>query len=183
MTLGDSELCAAIGARDADAEAELFRRFQPRVLRMVNRALSGGPDCEDLASEILQGALASLRRGNFRGDCQLGTFIHAVARNQIAAHFRKRRPETTELNENIPDQGRSPCDVALDEEMGLAIRAVLERLKPKYRQVLFLYYFHGLSVAQIAARLEAPPRRVSEWKNYALKVIRSRFGKRLDRFR
>ena len=177
------DLAAAISAGDLEAEAELCRCFQSRIRRKVEAALPGAPDCEDLTNEILQGAIDTLRKGTFRGDCQLSTFMHAVARNKIAEYLRRRRPETRRLAEEIPDPGASPEDAALREEVGQAIRDALNRLRPKYRQVLYLYYYRGLTVGQIAEQLGIPARRVSERKDYALKVIRARFGSSLERFR
>lgn len=179
----EPDLAAAIAAGDAEAEAEFCRRFESRIRRKVEAALSRGPDCEDLTNEILQGTIHSLRRGGFRGECRLSTFVHAVARNKIAEHLRRRRIETRPLTEEIPAPGSSPEDAVLQEEVGRAVRDALARLKPKYRDVLYLYYYRGLTVAQIADRLGIPARRVSERKDYALKVIRSRFGASLDRLR
>ena len=183
MPWKESELAAAISAGDLEAEAELCRLFQPRIRRKVRATLSGPADSEDLTSEILQGVIATLRKGGFRGDCQLATFVHAIARNKIAEHLRRRRPETKELSEDIPDPGLSPEEDALREEVAQAIRDALNRLKPKYRDVLYFYYYRGLSVGQIAEQIGIPARRISERKDYALKVIRSRFGLSLDRFR
>jgi RNA polymerase sigma-70 factor (ECF subfamily) len=127
--------------------------------------------------------IASLRRGSFRGDCQLGTFIHAVARNKTAEHLRRARPETAELDESIPDRTPFPDDAVIQEEMSRAIREALDALKPKYRSVLYLYYFRGMTVGEIGAALRLPARRVSERKEYGLKVMRARFGRSLLHFR
>jgi RNA polymerase sigma-70 factor (ECF subfamily) len=183
MGLDDAQLRTAIAAGDKDAEAELFLRYRDRIRRKVEAALSSRPDCQDLTNEILEGALATIRSGRFRGDCRLATFIHAVARNKIAEYLRRRRPEAVELTDEIPSAVPSPEEVTSRGETGEAIRAALARLKPKYRRVLYLYYFKGLRVAEIAEQLGVPPRRVSEWKDYALKQIRARFGASLIRFR
>jgi RNA polymerase sigma factor (sigma-70 family) len=183
MPWEESALGPAIAAGNAEAEEALVVRFRPRVRRMVEAALRRGPDRDDLACEILEAVVASLRRGSFRGDCQLGTFIHAVARNKIAEYIRRARPETTELDEGIPDRAPFPDDAVIQEEMGRAIREALEDLKPKYRVVLYLYYFRGMTVGEIGAALGLPPRRVSERKDYGLKVMRARFGRSLLPFR
>jgi RNA polymerase sigma-70 factor (ECF subfamily) len=106
-----------------------------------------------------------------------------VARNKIAAYIQRRRLETTELTETIPDSGPAPDHDTLRREMSQAIQAALDQLKPKYRRVLYLYYYRGLSIAEIADVLGVPARRVSEWKDYGHKVIRERFGPTLEKFR
>jgi len=44
-------------------------------------------------------------------------------------------------------------------------------LKPKFRDVLYLYYYRELSREEVARTLDISPRRVSERVNYALKLI------------
>jgi RNA polymerase sigma-70 factor (ECF subfamily) len=175
MALQDSELHAAILAGDQEAEAELVRRFAPRIRRKVEASIRGAADREDLSSEILQAVLASLRRGSFRGECALGTFVHAVARNKVAEFLRRPRRPTVELPESLSDPAPGPEELALRAETARAVNEALERLPPKYRQVLYLYYYEGLSISEIATRLETPPRRISERKDYALKLIRARY--------
>jgi len=183
VQLEDSELTAAIGEGDIEAEAELFRRFHPRVLRKAQAVLGGGPDCEDLASEILQAAIANLRGGRFRGECRLSTFVHAIARNKVAEFLRRRRPAMADLTEDLRDPAPPPDEAARRAEMAAAIRIAVARLKPKYRNVLYLYYYRGFSVAEIAGRLGSTNRRISEWKDYGLRVIRAQFGSVLEEFR
>ncbi len=181
--LDDTELSSAVAAGDPKGEEELIRRFRSRIQRKVEAALSDRSEVEDLSSEILQAVILSLRRGSFRGECALGTFVHAVAKNKIAEHLRRRRRVTTELKDDIPDPGPLPDDGVAREEAAMAVRRALTQLKPKYREVLYLYYYRGLSVGEIAERLGAPARRISEWKDYALKVLRAKFGPSLNRIR
>jgi RNA polymerase sigma-70 factor (ECF subfamily) len=183
MAGNDSEICRAIVGGDPRAEEELVHRFQDRVRRMVEHALSRGPDCEDLTSEILSGTLMSLRGGTFRGDCRLSTFVHAVARNKIREHLRRRRPVAIPPPDDIPDSGPGPEEAAERTELAEAVRGALAGLRPRHREVLYLFYIRGLSVGEIAATLDVPARRVSEWKEYALKVLRARSGSLLKRFR
>jgi RNA polymerase sigma-70 factor, ECF subfamily len=179
----DSALTAAIAVGDRAAEEELYRRFAPRVRCLVESALHHGPDCEDVSCVILEEVIVGLRRGSFRGESSIGTFIYAVARNKIMEYFRRRRPETTDLPTDIPDRAPAPDDGIIREELDLAIRSALAGLSPKYRTVLYLHFYKGMTVGQVAQRLDVPPRRVSEWKDYGLGVLRSRFGRRLERYR
>jgi RNA polymerase sigma-70 factor (ECF subfamily) len=63
------------------------------------------------------------------------------------------------------------------EERRQELRKKLRRLEPKYQEVLYLRYFEGLSVQEIAQRLNLPPRRVSERINYATKLLQKEFKK------
>jgi RNA polymerase sigma-70 factor (ECF subfamily) len=179
----DSALTAAITAGDRTAEEELYLRFVPRVRCMVESALHHGPDCEDVTCVILEDVIAGLRRGSFRGESRIGTYIYAVARNKIMEHFRRRRPETIDLPGDIPDRAPAPDQGIIREELDAAIHSALAGLSPKYRTVLYLYFYKGMTIGQIAQSLDVAPRRVSEWKDYGLGVLRSRFGRGLERYR
>jgi RNA polymerase sigma-70 factor (ECF subfamily) len=179
----DAQLTAAIGSGDPRGEEELCRRFMPRVRRKVEAALPGRPDCEDLTSEILQAAIQSLRGGRFRGDSLLSTYIHGIAKNKIAEFLRRKRPETTALTDDIADPRPPPDEEAARSEVRQAVRDALAELKPKYRQVLYLYYYRGFRVAEIGELLGVSPRRISERKEYGLRVLRSRFRAQLIEFR
>ena len=48
----------------------------------------------------------------------------------------------------------------------------VQQLKPKFKEVLNLYYYQELSRDEVAAKLGISPRRVSERLNYAQKLLR-----------
>jgi len=53
----------------------------------------------------------------------------------------------------------------------------LEKLKPKYKEILYLYYYKELSRDEVAKKLEISPRRVSERVNYAQKLLKKMMRK------
>ena len=56
-------------------------------------------------------------------------------------------------------------------ERARQVERVVGGLKPKFRDVLYLYYYKELSRDEVARTLDISPRRVSERVNYALKLI------------
>jgi RNA polymerase sigma-70 factor (ECF subfamily) len=56
-------------------------------------------------------------------------------------------------------------------ERARQVEQVVNGLKPKFRDVLYLYYYKELSRDEVARALDISPRRVSERVNYALKLI------------
>lgn len=183
MRREDSALCRAILAGDTEAEARLALLYRDRIARMVTHGLGRTADADDLANEIFRAVLLNLRNGNFRGDCLLSTYIHAIAQNKVREHLRRRRPEPVEIDEDLPDPGPSPEQMAASSEAALAVRQALRDLGSRHRRVLYLYYYRGLSIGEIASLLGVSARKISQWKDYALKVMRSRSGAALERFR
>ena len=52
------------------------------------------------------------------------------------------------------------------------IAIAIKKLKPKYREVLYLYYYKDLSMEEVAEKLGISPRRVSERVNYSQKLLK-----------
>ena len=69
---------------------------------------------------------------------------------------------------------RSPDPQELAElgEKAERLARAIDKLKPRFKEVLYLYYFQELSREEVARRLGLTPRRVSERVNYAHKLLR-----------
>ncbi|MEX2554771.1 MAG: RNA polymerase sigma factor [Actinomycetota bacterium] len=109
---------------------------------------------EDLTQATYLEAMRSAR--TYRGDAAVETWLCAIARRQVAKHYKsERRRERLErklrlvAEEPEPDEDTddgSPVDAEV-------MIAALGRLVPLHRQVLVLKYLDGRSVEQIAEEL------------------------------
>ncbi len=131
---------------------ELFIRYRGRLLGCAHRMVSPG-EVEDATQEINERILKGLPR--FRGDCAVGTWIFAVARNTCLDVRRRRRPaaySSDAILENIPGTSRpdDAFDISILEcRTALAIRDLPEG----QTDVVVLRLAQGLSTAETAARL------------------------------
>ncbi len=158
---------------DLDAMAAEFR---PKVAFKVRRSLGAShPDWEDIVNEVLTQAVEKIRSGEFRGDSSVGTFIYTITLRRIADFIRRKGRILSEAPQpGIPMEPSAA--VELDERLERLARAVRE-LKPKYKDVLELYYYQGLSREETGRRLGLKPARVSERVNYAQKLLRKRLSR------
>ncbi|MBC7349444.1 MAG: sigma-70 family RNA polymerase sigma factor [Candidatus Aminicenantes bacterium] len=150
---------------------ELIVRYRPIIAFRVRKALGAqNTDCEDLASEILSQVLEKIQTGEFRGESSLGTFVYTITSRRIVDYIR----EKTKVMKYAPEPAPFPDPQETLEvaEMSDRVKKALSRLKPKYREVLYLYYYQELSRNEVADRLGVSTRKVSELVNYALKLIR-----------
>lgn len=150
---------------------ELMVRYRPIISFRVRKALGAqNTDCEDLVSEILSQVLEKLQSGEFRGESSLGTFVYTITSRRIVDYIR----EKTKVMKYAPEPAPFPDPQETLEvaEMSEKVKRALSRLKPKYREVLYLYYYQELSREEVAERLKVSTRKVSELVNYALKLIR-----------
>jgi RNA polymerase sigma-70 factor (ECF subfamily) len=143
--------------RDADAFAELFRHFAPRLKAYCLKSGSNAATAEELAQE----AMISIWRksGTFDGNRNTASaWVYAIARNKrIDLLRRERRPEPEEIEPwNEPEAPENAeASYALGEwSRGLA--AAAGRLPVDQAEVLRKAYFEDKSHSAIAAELRLP---------------------------
>jgi len=150
---------------------DLVVRYRPIIAFRVRKALgTQNTDCDDLVSEILSQVLEKLQSGEFCVDSSLGTFVYTITSRRIVDYIREKTKVMKFAPE--PEPFPDPQETLEAKEMSDRVKKALSRLKPKYRQVLYLYYYQELSREELASELGVSTRKVSELVNYALKLIR-----------
>lgn len=150
---------------------ELVLKFRPVVAFRVRKAIGGAtPDWEDVADGVITQVIEKIRNGEFRGESSIGTFIYTITSRRIIDHIR----EKTKVLRHAPEPAPfpDPSEAVETQERAALIAEAVKGLKPKFREVLYLYYYKELPREEVAKRLGIPPRRVSERVNYALKLIK-----------
>lgn len=150
---------------------EIVTKYRPIVSFRVRRSIgSHTPDWEDIVNEIMVNAIEKIRTGGFRGDSSIGTFIYTITSRRIIDFIRQKSKTLKYAPE--PDSFPMPHESLEDRERARHLADLLEKLKPKYKEILYLYYYKELSREEVARRLGITPRRVSERVNYAQKLMR-----------
>lgn len=141
-------------AREAAAFAQLCERHRARLWRIA-RTYAAGPDAEDLVQEAILRAFRSI--GQYGGDAPFGAWLCRIALNAARDHHRsfwRRRVllpgSPPPLQEDAPE-----AEVARREEARRVRRAVAALPAPQ-RIPIWLHYFDGFALAEIA-RLERVP--------------------------
>lgn len=150
---------------------ELVVRYRPIITFRVRKAIgANNADCEDLVSEILSQVLEKIQSGEFRGESSLGTFVYTITSRRIIDYIREKSKVMKYVEE--PNPYPDPQETLEVQEMSEKVKAALSRLKPKYRDALYLYYYQELTREEVARKMGISARKVSELVNYALKLIR-----------
>jgi RNA polymerase sigma-70 factor, ECF subfamily len=151
----DADLIVRVGRGDRDAFEELYRRFARPVLGLALRRLGDHGRAEDAAQETFAAVWRSAR--SFRPERGTGSaWLFAVARHAIIDRARQRvEPAVAEIvDEAAAEEG--PAEVAEQEWLAFRVRAALERLPERERQVLELAYWSELSQSEVASYLDVP---------------------------
>ena len=98
--MDDARLVARFQRGDEEAFDELVDRHRRRVYSLVRR-LASPEEADDLAQEVFIAAYRALP--GFRGDSAFSTWIYRIAVHVCSHHLRKRRLDTTDLDEQHED--------------------------------------------------------------------------------
>lgn len=153
--LAEAELLEACRAGKAAALNELVRRYHSAVLR-VCVSLIGSRDVDDLVQDIF---IKILRRiDTFAGRSALFTWIYEITINQCRDELRRRKRRrwfslqslSTETLESLKSDEVLASEQLETEELHGHLRAALNQLEPKYRELVVLRDLEGLSYEEIA---------------------------------
>lgn len=175
-SLDDAALALAIAAGDApDAEAELCRRFAPRVRLYGLRHLRDPHAAQDLVQQVLLMTLERLRAGKLREPAMLASFILGTCR-MVVLELRRgsaRREALLETYGGIEEAVAMPEPLPLDEAQ---LAGCLETLAERERSVLVLTFFADKEAHEVGRELALTAGNVRVIRHRALQRLRDCMG-------
>jgi RNA polymerase sigma-70 factor (ECF subfamily) len=170
--MDDNRLVSRFQRGDEDAFDELVERHRRRIYSLVCR-LASPAEADDLAQDVFIAAYKALP--NFRGDSAFSTWLYRIAVHVCSHHLRKRRLDTTELDEQQVDwnQDSDPERTAICRELRERVREAIGGLPYKLRLVVVLRDLHGLSYEEIAQVVGCPIGTVRSRLHYATQKLAS----------
>ena len=163
--LEDKRLVKQMLANDQQAFDRFFNENFARLYRFASARLADDPDG---TREVVQIAMTKAIRKlhTYRGESALFTWLCAICRNEMSDWLRKqgRYRQHIVLTEDLPEiqaavdsfyapDGDSPERQFQRVELTRLIQVALDKLPPKYGNVLEWKYIEGYSINEIAGRL------------------------------
>lgn len=174
-TSQDPDVRLMLRVRDDDAVAfdELVRRYQNRVVTVLEHLVGISHQAEDLAQEVFLRVFRARKR--YQPGAKFSTWLFTIA-NRVAANAlrsRKRRPEI-QLRPNdsgplgaqsleglaVAASGGMPTRQLDRAELGSVVRQALDRLNERQRMAVLLSKFEEMSYTDIAEAMELSPQAV-----------------------
>ena len=150
---------------------EVITKYRPIIGFKVRKAFGYlNPEWEDIVNEICTNVIEKVNKGEFKGKSSIGTFIYTITSRRIADYIREKSKTLKHSPE--PTEFPSPQKVLENKERAELLADAIKNLKPKYREILYLYYYKELSRKEVAQKLGITPARVSERVDYAQKLIK-----------
>jgi RNA polymerase sigma factor for flagellar operon FliA len=104
------------------------------------------------------------------------SFVGLVALDEMLAGAGGERGESTTLGDTIPDKSEGPVSAFEVEEMKQILATAINRLGDREKVVLTLYYYEGLTLAEIGQVLGVTESRVCQIHTKAVLQLRSRMA-------
>ena len=147
----DDETLAALAAHDFEAFAELYRRYECVVFRVVRSRTPSDDVAEDITAHVFFKAL--LKAEEWRGEGSYRSWLYGIARNAVST-WRNQPGRAAVVLEAVPDLEdpvpTPPTQVVIGEERDLVWRRVSE-LPDAQREAVVLRYMKEHSIDEIAS--------------------------------
>ncbi len=153
--LAVDELISAVQSGQTQAYAEIVRRYQQSVLRIVNAMLYDRRNTEDLVQQVFVNAYQHLNRYELGRD--FGSWIRMIARNVVREELRRASRYDTRLKTYADvliarwsDDERSDDH---EEDQKASLDECLKKLSERAAEVLRLKYYESQGCEQIAGTM------------------------------
>ncbi len=177
----DTELFQALRSQNSDALGILYDRYGVLVFRLALRILGNKQDAEDLTQDVFINLSRTTAFDAKRGTMQ--AFLMVMTRSRAIDRIRKLRSQSASLQkwqksiaQLAPDH---PMENVSKRETSEQVRAALQGLPERHRQVLEMAYYEGRSQSEIAQNLGIPLGTIKSWARQGLislrKVLREKF--------
>jgi RNA polymerase sigma factor (sigma-70 family) len=156
----------AISKGDQKAYAELLSRYRESVYYMMLKMVNNKDDADDLTIEAFGRAFKKLDQ--YTPNYAFSTWLFKIASNNAIDFLRKKKLNNTVSmdvkNENsdydasnlVKSATLNPEEFYIKKQKVEMVRAVIDKLKPKYKELVELFYFQELSHEEISERLNLP---------------------------
>lgn len=148
------------------AYAQLMERYRDSVYFMLLKMVKNKDDADDLTIEAFGKAFKRLQQ--YSPQFAFSTWLFKIATNNTIDFLRKQKTNTYSIDKafegddgsemifELKSDGLTPEEKIIRKEKLKHMRIVVEKLKPRYRQLIELRYFEELSYEEIATKLEMP---------------------------
>jgi len=171
----DEQLAREVQQGKTSSMNPLIERHYPLLMGYLYRMMGGQRTlAEDLAQETFLHALRAI--GQYQYPRPFKAWLYAIATNLARNHYKR---ADTRYTESADEDFELVADEALPELSALAsdearrVAAALAMLPDHQREVLVLYYYQELALAEIAAALEIPLGTVKSRLSIGLRRLRA----------
>ncbi len=156
----------AVDQGDQKAYADLMARYKDSIYFMLLKMVNNRDDADDLTIEAFGKAFKNIKQ--YTPDYAFSTWLFKIATNNCIDFIRKKKKQVMSLNKGIEtkdgdeilfevrSERLDPEEDLMKKQKVMMMRDVVEKLKPRYRELVELRYFRELSYDEIAVKMKLP---------------------------
>ncbi len=157
----------ALKNADQKAYAELLQRYRESVYFVMLRMCNNKDDAEDLTIEAFGRAFKRLEQ--YTPTFAFSTWLFKIASNNAIDFLRNKKKnfalsldtkiendEGQEFSKSIKSETLDPEEHIIKKQKIQHLRVVVDKLKPRYKELVVLRYYEELSYDEIAIKLDLP---------------------------
>lgn len=140
---------------DMDALAVLSKHYLPKVYRRVWFSIPS-KDAEDVTQEVFITLVQKI--SSFKMKSKFSTWLFSITQNKIADYYRKNKNalRNLQLDDKSIEQRllKSETNITIEKINDvIMLRTAMSQISSRYREILILRYYEGLSIREISSRL------------------------------
>ncbi len=157
----------ALNNGDQKAYAELLQRYRESVYFMMLKMVGNKDDAEDLTIEAFGRAFKRLHQ--YTSNFAFSTWLFKIASNNAIDFLRKKKQGDTlsldskykneegeEMSQNIKSGVLDPEENFIKKQKMEMLHDVVDKLKPKYKELVEMFYYQEMSHEEISQKLNLP---------------------------
>ena len=157
----------AVDNGDQSAYAELMGRYRESIYYMLLKMVNNSDDADDLTIEAFGKAFNRLKQ--YSPNYAFSTWMFKIASNNCIDFIRREKKKRTmsidtgiqnddgeNITYDVKSDGRDPEEELIRDQKMEAMREVVDKLKPRYKQLVILRYFKEYSYEEISQELDLP---------------------------
>lgn len=135
---------------------KIYQQYKARLRKFIAQKVSDPRDVEEILQDTFVSAFDSL--ATFSGRSSFFTWLCGIAKHEIVDFYRRQKIKTILFSRfpwlgDLASQALGPEQILLRKEFEARVRRTMAGLSEGYQEVLRLKYYQGLTMAQIAKRL------------------------------
>lgn len=157
--LTDEALAKRVQEGDTEQFGTLVERYEAKLLRYGRKFTYNEEDIKDLVQNVFVKTYQNIQ--SFDTSARFSPWIYRIAHNVFVSHLRQKSRNPLLLVDFDTFIAHPVYDDPLEREIEQAeireqVEKSLEKLSPKYREVLTLHYQEDMSYKDIAEILQVP---------------------------
>ena len=171
----DEEIAKKVQAGDAESYGELILRYEDKLKRYARKFLNTKHEIDDLVQDVFIKSYTNIQ--SFDSDQRFSPWIYRIAHNTFVNELKRKQRsgfgffDADTVLPFLPAKETTDGNI-IDSEIGEELESFVEKLKPKYREVIVLHYYQSLSYQEISDILQIPVTTVGVRMTRARKQLR-----------